>query len=265
MTKNIFITGATDGIGKLTATHLAQQGFSVYLHGRNEVKITQTVEDIKSSTKNTNVYGCQADLSSFAEIHKMVEGLGEVPIDVLINNAGMAGGEKRRVSRDGLELCFQVNYLSTFLLTHLLLPKIKESQGRIVNVSSLGQYHIDFNNLMLEKEYDGIRAYRQSKIAMIMFTFDLAEKLKNTNVIVTCLHPGSMLNTKIAQEMFGKSRGSVNEGVEPIVRLVTTDDRSVHGKFFNGLQECEALPQAYDRESRNQLWEISEKLTEFAK
>ncbi|BBM84572.1 SDR family NAD(P)-dependent oxidoreductase [Candidatus Uabimicrobium amorphum] len=265
MTSDIFITGATDGIGKLTATHLAQQGFCIHLHGRSETKIAQTIKDIKSSTKNTNIYGYQADLSSFADIRKMVDEMAEIPIDVLINNAGMAGGEERKVSHDGLELCFQVNYLSTFLLTHLLLPKIQESQGRIVNVSSLGQYHIDFNNLMLEKEYDGIRAYRQSKIAMIMFTFDLAEKLKNTNVIVTCLHPGSMLNTKIAQEMFGKSRGSVNQGVEPIVRLVTTDDKNIHGKFFNGLQESEALPQAYDRESRDKLWAISEKLTEFAK
>ena len=265
MTNNIFITGATDGIGKLTATHLAQQGFCVYLHGRNEVKITQTLEEIKSSTKNTNVYGYQADLSSFAEIRKMVDEMAEISVDVLINNAGMAGGEKRRVSYDGLELCFQVNYLSTFLLTHLLLPKIRESQGRIINVSSLGQYHIDFNDVLLEKQYDGIRAYRQSKIAMIMFTFDLAEKLKDTSLIATCLHPGSMLNTKISQEMFGKSRGSVNEGVEPIVRLVTTNDRSVHGKFFNGLQESEALPQAYDRESRDKLWKISEKLTKLAK
>lgn len=260
MTNNVFITGATDGIGKLTATYLAKQGFTVHLHGRNAQKISQTQQQIKFTTNNANIHGYQADLSSFTEVREMAAKMADIPIDILINNAGMAGGEKRKLSQDGLELCFQVNYLSTFLLTHLLLPKLTESQGRIINVSSLGQYHIDFNNVMLEKEYDGIRAYRQSKIAMIMFTFDLAEKLEN-KAIVTSLHPGSMLNTKIAQEMFGKSRGSVNEGVEPIVRLVTTTDKSIHGKFFNGLEESKALPQAYDCKSRDLLWEMSEKLT----
>ncbi|WP_372369210.1 SDR family NAD(P)-dependent oxidoreductase [Candidatus Uabimicrobium sp. HlEnr_7] len=254
--KNILITGATDGIGTLTAQALAKLNHNIYIHGRSPKKIAETISKVKAESGNNNIYSYQADLASFSEIKSMAQKIKEdnLLIDVLINNAGMAGGKERRESKDGLEVCFQVNYLATFLLTHLLLPHIKE---RIVNVSSLGQYHIDFDDVMLEKEYDGIRAYRQSKLAMIMFTFELARNIND--LIVTSLHPGSMLNTKIAQEMFGTARGNANEGIKPIVSLAL-EQGDIHGKFFNGTAEAKALPQAYDEESCKNLWNLSKDL-----
>ncbi len=268
--KVFLITGATDGIGKLTALELAKREATVYIHGRSPERIETTIEEIKESTGNNNIKGYQADFASFSEIRILAEKVLSTPgsLDVLINNAGMGGGEQgnneRTLSQDGFEICFQVNYLSTFLLTHLLLPKLKATpSSKVVNVSSLGQAPIDFNNIMLENDFKELRAYRQSKLAMIMFTIDLAEKLQKEGITVNALHPGSMLNTKIAYGLFGKTFGDAKSGADAIVHLATALELAeVTGKFFDVKRESRALPQAYESDSRTKLWDLSRQWTE---
>src|SRR6266496_2495682 len=160
--QTIFVTGSTDGIGKLTALQLAKQQAHVLIHGRNEKKVASVVDEVRKLANEV------------LEKHDK--------IDVLINNAG-AGTADQRYGKDGTELRMTVNYLAPFLLTHLLLPTLKNAApSRIVNVSSAGQAPIDFNDVMLEKNFDGVQAYCQSKLALIMFTIDLAEQLRNENI-----------------------------------------------------------------------------------
>lgn len=174
--KTILVTGATDGIGKLTAKGLAELGATVFVHGRSAWRVEDLVGEVISATGNDRVVGFRADFACFAEVREMADKIlstGE-RLDILINNAGMGAGKRddreRVLSRDGLEMRFQVNHLSTFLLTRLLLPALEDApSARIVNVSSLGQAPIDFTNVMLDHDYDGLHAYCQSKLAMVMF------------------------------------------------------------------------------------------------
>jgi len=182
-------------------------------------------------------------------------------LDVLVNNAGIASG-KRRVSEDGVELTFAVNYLSHFLLAELLMPLLRNSApARIVNVASAGQSPIDFSDPMLEREYDTMRAYSQSKLAQIMFTFDLAERESNTGVTANALHPASLMDTKMVRESFGYTMSTVEEGAEAVVRLVVSPEvEGVTGAYFDGTSEARANRQAYDPQARERLWTLSEQL-----
>jgi NAD(P)-dependent dehydrogenase (short-subunit alcohol dehydrogenase family) len=193
---------------------------------------------------------------------------GRERLDVLVNNAGIAPGRDRgrQVSVDGYELTFAVNYLSHFLLTRLLLPLLERSAPvRIVNVASVGQRPIDFDDVMLERGYDPIRAYAQSKLEQIMFTFELAERLGDSGVTVNALHPATLMDTKMVRETYGRAMTTVDEGVEATLRLISSPElEGVTGRYFDGTRESTAHEQAYDPEARRRLWELSARLCGLA-
>jgi NAD(P)-dependent dehydrogenase (short-subunit alcohol dehydrogenase family) len=191
-------------------------------------------------------------------------------LDVFISNAGIGSrtlGAERRTSADGYELRFAVNYLSGFLLAYLLLPLLKVSApSRIVNVASLGQHPIDFGDVMITRDYSGGRAYAQSKLSQIMFTIDLAEELKGSGVTVNSLHPATYMNTTMVREGGITPISTVEQGGEAILRLATGDDMAgKSGLFFNGIQQSQASPQAYDKAARAQLRKLSLELTGLAR
>jgi NAD(P)-dependent dehydrogenase (short-subunit alcohol dehydrogenase family) len=259
----ILLTGATDGLGKHVASALARRGATVLVHGRNPERLEVTLEELRGQTSSQKVGYYLADLSSLAAVRDLAERiLSEYDrLDVLVNNAGIIVQE-RKESEDGYELTFAVNYLSHFLLTSLLLPLLKGSApARVVNVASAGQSPIDFDDPMLECGYDAMRAYSQSKLAQIMFTFELAERLSGTEVSVNALHPASLMDTKMVQDTFGYTMSTVEEGSEAVVHLaVSSELEGVTGRYFDGKREARADGQAYNKEARQTLWELSEEL-----
>jgi NAD(P)-dependent dehydrogenase (short-subunit alcohol dehydrogenase family) len=243
----VLITGATAGLGRRVAELLSERGDEVLVHGRSPEKVESVAHEVGAAGARV------ADLASLDEVRRLVDDARSDRLDALINNAGIYVAE-RRESPDGYELGFAVNYLSHFLLTLELLPP------RIVNVSSIGQQEIDLEDPMLVRGYDGFRSYAQSKLAQIMFTFELAERLgPNSDIAVDALHPATLMDTKMVRESFGRSRSTVEEGAEAVIHVL--DDRSGSGRYFEGEREARARPQAYDPEARARLWELSEELT----
>ena len=259
----ILVTGATDGLGRRVARELAAKGATVLLHGRNPERLEATLEELMSQVGSEKANSYLADLSSLAAVRDLADRIlsKHDRLNVLVNNAGIIVRE-RRESEDGYELTFAVNYLSHFLLTRLLLPLLKDSApARIVNVASAGQSPVDFSNLMLERGYDAMKAYSQSKLAQVMFTFELAEHLRDTGVTVNALHPASLMDTKMVQSTFGYSMSTVEEGTEAVVRLaISPEIGGVTGRYFDGTREARANRQAYDPRVRNRLWVLSEEL-----
>jgi NAD(P)-dependent dehydrogenase (short-subunit alcohol dehydrogenase family) len=266
--KTVLITGSTDGLGKAVATKLADMGALILVHGRNEERGTALVETIR---KNTS--GCakfyRADLASLAEVRRLAETIRKdnQRIDLLINNAGIGsanskGSKERELSADGYELRFAVNYLSGYVLTRTLLPMIVSSApARIVNVASLAQTPIDFDNVMLERDYDGGRAYGQSKLAQIMFTQDLADELADKNVSAHSLHPATYMDTSMVRSAGVEPRATVEEGANAVVYVATSPDlKGKSGLFFNGKREMKANAMAYDPQARAKLRTLSERL-----
>jgi NAD(P)-dependent dehydrogenase (short-subunit alcohol dehydrogenase family) len=264
----ILVTGATDGLGRAVATELAEHGATLLLHGRNETRLAGTVERIRAETQNEKLRTYRADFSSLDEVGGMAERIvrDQDRIDVVVNNAGIGtalpGDGERMESRDGHELRFAVNYLAHFLLTRRLVPLIISSApARIVNVSSAGQAPIDFDDVMLERAYDGVQAYCQSKLAQVMLTFDLAEEIQDESVTVNCLHPATYMPTKIVLHARGSAISTLEEGVEATLRLAADAELDgVTGRYFNGQNEARAHPQAYDPDARRRLRELSERL-----
>jgi NAD(P)-dependent dehydrogenase (short-subunit alcohol dehydrogenase family) len=266
--QTILITGATDGVGKLTAIGFAKQDedATIIIHGRNKNKVDKVVDEIKSKTNNKNIEGYIADLSSLDEVHNLAKEVlsKHDAISILINNAG-AGFAAPRYGKDGTETRFTVNYLAPFLLTNLLLPALKKaSPSRIINVSSAGQSAIHFDDLIMEKNFDGVAAYTQSKLALVMFTIDLAEQLKDENITVNALHPGTYLDTNMVHDAGIKPMGTAQSGADAEIYLATSEEvRNVTGKYFNVKKEAKAHAQAYDTNARKKLRELSLKLTGF--
>ena len=267
--KTILVTGATDGLGKQVALDLAAGGATVLLHGRNQQKGEATLQEIRKATGNQKLTYYNADLSSLDAVRRLSDQIqaDQKRLDVLINNAGIGAGshgDQRERSAEGYELRFAVNYLAPFLLTLRLLPLLRQSSpARIINVASVGQQRIDFDNVMLEDGYDGLRAYRQSKLAQVMFTFDLAEALRDSGITVNSLHPASLMNTKMVLETdyFGSPMTTIEEGAQAVEYLATSPElERVTGEFFDGMQQSRADPQAYDKEARRRLWRLSEHL-----
>ena len=261
--KTVLITGSTDGVGRYVAAKLAAAGANILIHGRDETRAKTLIDEIRREGHGEATF-YQADLSSLAGARKLAETViaEHKRLDVFISNAGigsMSLRSERQISADGHELRFAVNYLSGFLLARLLLPLLKASApSRIVNVASLGQHALDFDDVMLTRGYTGTRAYAQSKLAQIMFTVDLAQELDGSGVTVNALHPATYMNTTMVREGGITPISTVEQGGEAILHLADGDDMAGKtGLFFNGMQPSKANPQAYDGTARQRLRTLS--------
>jgi NAD(P)-dependent dehydrogenase (short-subunit alcohol dehydrogenase family) len=265
--KTVLVTGSTDGVGRYVAGQLAAAGAKVLIHGRDGERGRTLVDEIRRHGKGEAIF-YQADLSSMAGTRQLASAVlaDHKRLDLFISNAGIGSqnqGPQRQTSTDGYELRFAVNYLSGFLLAHLLLPLLKASApSRIVNVASLGQHPIDFDDVMITKNYSGGRAYAQSKLAQIMFTIDLADELKGSGVMVNSLHPATYMNTTMVRAGGITPTSTVEQGGAAILHLADGDDMAgKSGLFFNGMQQARAIPQAYDEAARQRLRALSLELT----
>jgi NAD(P)-dependent dehydrogenase (short-subunit alcohol dehydrogenase family) len=268
--KVALVTGSTDGVGRMVARRLADQGARVLIHGRNHDRGSELLQQIEADGRGSAVF-LPADLSSLAEVRRLADLVRQHcnRLDLLINNAGIGSGAaagERQTSADGHELRFAVNYLAGFLLTRLLLPlMVLNKPARIVNVASLAQHAIDFDDVMLRRGYTGGRAYAQSKLAQIMFTFDLAREFDAKIVTANCLHPATYMATTMVRQSGVTPISTVEEGAEAIFNLAVSQELDGHsGAFYNGLRPSTANAQAYDVDARERLRLVSMRLTELA-
>ncbi|MDP6641325.1 MAG: SDR family oxidoreductase [Nitrososphaerales archaeon] len=273
--KVCMVTGATAGIGIVTAKALAQQGATVIVAGRNKEKSVSTVDQIRKETGNHDVEYILADLSVQKEVRKLSDDFKSKfkRLDILVNNAG-AVFDKRFETADGLEMTFALNHLSYFLLTDLLLDTIKASvPSRIINVSSDAHKgaKINFDDIQGKKKYGAMRAYGQSKLANILFTYELARKLEGSGVTSNALHPGFVASS-FGSNMRGAFRlilrflqlfaMSSEKGAETSIYLATSPDvANINGKYFVKKKEVRTSVESYDKNVGEKLWEVSEELT----
>ena len=259
----VLVTGATSGLGRELALRLGARGDHVIVHGRNEERGAEVVHAINAAGPGSARF-YRADFASFDQVRAFARTLlaDYERLDILINNAGFGSApDERWVTEDGHEYRFQVNYLSTFLLTHMLMPRLLESvPARIVNVSSGAQTPIDFDDVMIENNFSGRRAYAQSKLAQIMFTHDLAEELEGTGIVVGSLHPATYMPTAMVRRLGATPRQTIAEGADATMQVVDSDDFE-SGQYFSGLRPTRANDQAYDVEAREKLKRLSEELT----
>lgn len=263
MKKTILITGSTDGVGKLTATKLARNGHAVYLHGRSPEKLAATISEIKTISKNENIDGFVADLSGLVAVEKMAEQINETlsKLDVLINNAGIF---KSPVSHNqkGLDIRFVVNYLAPYLLTEKLIPLMKKATDpRIINLSSAAQSSVSDEALRGTVNLSEQEAYAQSKLALTMWSFHLAEILPDLAVIA--VNPGSLLNTKMVAQAYGRSWSSADKGADILYALAVSEEfKGVTGQYFDNDQGrlAQAHPDAYHKSAIHQLIQTTQNL-----
>ncbi|MEU6850092.1 SDR family NAD(P)-dependent oxidoreductase [Actinacidiphila alni] len=264
--RTVLVTGSTDGLGRWLAVRLAADGARVLVHGRSAERAEEVRRAVREAAGEDRAEILLADLSDLGQVDRLAdEVLARTDrLDVLVNNAGIGAaspGGVREVDERGVERRFAVNYLAGYRLTHRLLPLLTASApSRIVNVSSAGQQAIDFADPMMTKGYDGGRAYTQSKLAQIMFTFDLARSLEGTGVTANALHPATYMDTTMVREGGIAPWSSVREGGEATLRLIDGADIG-SGRYFNGTREARADRQAYDADARRRLRELSEELT----
>ena len=257
----VLVTGAADGLGRALATRLAGEGATVLAHARSEERAREALADLLEGPADVRLV--TGDLASLSAVRALAD---QVPdrLDVLVNNAGIGFGGGREESRDGYELRFAVMYLAPLLLTQLLEPLLARSApSRIVNVASAGQAAIDFDDVMLEDGYDGVRAYCQSKLAQVMHAFDLADELRDAGVTATALHPATYMPTKMVTGAGITPASTVEEGLAATWRLVADPALDgVSGAYFNGTSEARADAQAYDLDARRRLRELSQRLVQ---
>jgi NAD(P)-dependent dehydrogenase (short-subunit alcohol dehydrogenase family) len=267
--KIALVTGSTDGAGRYVASRLAASGLHVLVHGRDRARAESLVAEIHASGGTAQYY--LADFASLEATRDLAEDVKRehCRLDVLVNNAGIGVAGRyagRQESENGYELRFAVNYLASFLLTRRLLALLRDTgNARIVNVSSVGQMPIDFDDVMLTRSYNGARAYCQSKLAQIMFTLDLAEELAGTGVAVNALHPATYMDTTMVRADGITPMSSVAQGGDAILQLAMLppgSDRS--GRYFDGKQTARAHPQAYDATARARLRRLSGELSGLA-
>lgn len=258
----VLVTGSTDGLGRYLTRELAASGWDVIAHGRDPRRLAAVAEEFGVRT-------VRADLSSLAEVAGMADLIRrqETSLSVLVNNAAVGFGAPnsgREVSADGIELRFAVNYLAGYVLTERLLPLLRaNAPARIVQVASVGQEAVDpqGGDPLSERSYDGLTAYRRSKLAQVMHTFDLAERLAGTGVTANALHPATLMNTTMVAEAGMAARSSLEEGGRATLRLITDPDLGeTTGRYFDGTEPAEAHPQAYDPAARRRVRELSEDL-----
>jgi len=267
------VTGANAGIGKATALGLAKMGGTVVMVCRSRERGEATLAEIKQESGNASVHLLLADLSSQDDIRRLAAAFNaKVPaLHVLINNAGIIP-RKRTVTGEGFETQFAVNHLAYFLLTHLLLDILKASApARIVTVSS--QVHhgasIDFDDLQSERAYRPTRVYASTKLANVLFTYELARRLEGTGVTANCLHPGSVATNLLADflptplRFVTKIVGvSPEKGARTPLYLATSPEvEEVTGKYFVNQKPAASSKPSYDRDLARRLWQVSEKLT----
>jgi NAD(P)-dependent dehydrogenase (short-subunit alcohol dehydrogenase family) len=267
MQQTVLITGATDGLGLGVAEALAAQGLHLILHGRNPEKLESVASRLRSESPAATIDTEVSDFQSLGDVDQMASRvLSAYPsLQVLINNAGIGSGfanRQRAVTIDGIEARFAINYLAGYHLTRRLLPLLlRSTPARIVNVASLGQVPLDFDNLQLDRDFDGGRAYDQSKLAQVMNTFDLAEELVDAGVTVNALHPASLMPTALAIEGWGQVIDRLEDGVAATVRLAVDNSLAgVSGRFFNRFDDELANDQAYQSGARAQLRSATEQL-----
>jgi NAD(P)-dependent dehydrogenase (short-subunit alcohol dehydrogenase family) len=267
--RTILITGATDGLGHALANGLAEEGAQLILHGRRRDKLEHVAAEIAQANGGRAPATVLADLADLGQVRDLGDQVAKLTdrLDVLVNNAGIGSGEPdgrtRRLSANGYELRFAVNYLAGFDLTLRLLPLLAASPAaRIVNVASIGQHPLDFNDVMLERNYSGARAYGQSKLAQITAGFVLAERLTAPGITVNSLHPATYMPTKMVLEEVGHSIDTLEEGEAATRRLVSDPNlANTTGRFFDRTRQARANADAYDPDTRSQLWQLSLELT----
>jgi len=276
--KVVMVTGANSGIGKAASLALAKMGATMVMVARNKERGEAARSEIIRKSQNSSVDLLLADLSSLESVRQLATDFKKKypKLDVLINNAGLFN-QRRRVTADGYESTFATNYLASFLLTNLQLDLLKASApSRIINVSSVGHYngHINFDDLNLEKEYGGWKAYGQSKLALVLFTHELAKKLQGTGVTVNAVHPGTVA-TNIWSRPFGPVgfimalpklfMTSPENGAETIVYLASSSDaKGLNGEYLEKLKVKKSSDESYDEEIAQRLWDVSAKLTHLS-
>jgi NAD(P)-dependent dehydrogenase (short-subunit alcohol dehydrogenase family) len=269
--KTAVVTGGTNGIGLITARQLAAMGAHVVIVSRSKERCEAVAAEIKKSTGNPNIEYIASDLSVMADVRQAAFEFNKkhTRLDMLVNNAG-AIFFSRQVSADGFEMTFALNHLNYFLLTHLLLDTLKASApSRIINVSSDAHQGamINFDDLMGEKSYSGFGAYGASKLANIMFTYELAERLSGTHVTANALHPGFVATG------FAKNNGPLfnfgmaitglfarkpEKGAETSVYLASSPDvEGATGKYFSDCRETASSKVSYHKKDQARLWETS--------
>lgn len=277
--KVMLVTGATDGIGKVTARRLAERGATVIVAGRNPAKTAQTAGEIRAQTGNDAVADLVADLALMAGVRALADQVlaRYDRLDVLINNAG-AIFMRRQQTAEGLEMTFALNHLAYFLLTHLLLERLQASApARIVNVSSGAHFgaRLNLDDVQMARGYNGFRAYSNSKLMNLLFTYALARRLEGTGVTVNALHPG-LVATQFAANNWGTLGQwgrkllnlvsiSAEKGAETSVYLATAPEvAGVSGQYFYRCQPAQSSAASRDQAAQERLWQISAALTGIA-
>ncbi len=276
--KVCMVTGATSGIGFYTAQEIARMGGTTIFIGRNQEKCEATVKQIQLETGNPAVEYLLVDLSSQAQIRTAAAIFVSKfdHLDVLVNNAGGVS-LRRKLSNDGIEMTFAVNHLAYFLLTNLLLEVLKNSpSARVVNVSSGSHYgeHLDFDDLQLRKAYNIYRAYGRSKLANVLFSYELARRMVGTSVTSNVLSPG-MVATEIWKKVNPLLTPLINpviqrrgqpplEGAQTSIYLATSPEvEGITGKYYADCKPVRSSDASYDLQAAKQLWEISLQLTDL--
>jgi retinol dehydrogenase 14 len=269
--RTVLVTGATGGIGKATALGLAAMGADVAITGRDLARTEGAAREVRAAGGG-EVAWFVADLSSQSEVRRLAdEALAALPrIDVLVNNVG-GYWDTRHVTADGLERTFALNHLAPFLLTSLLLPRLGEgAPSRVVTVSSNAQSSgaIDFDDLQGEQSYSGSRAYSQSKLANLLFTYELARRLQGTSVTANAVHPG-LVSTGFGAEDPGTIQRvlvpfirpfmkSPEQGAATSIHVATaTDLEQVSGQFFAGSKSRRSAERSHDEAVAPRLWRVS--------